>query len=291
MHSWGMWIAVYLLLIAGCCGGESKAPTRERPTPPPGWSPPIARPSTDAEDGTPSGDDDSAASSTALTDDEPAAAPGDDDSAAEVPGPPNEQVLTDLPGQMLCYEGPELDGMYWPLQEGEIVEFVEVGRSVEPLTGLIRIDADVVIKGQYETLTGQLRAVYGLEGGAWVMASSPRWNGQEFAVKVRTTVPREVLDQRRLRNMSCDIVDKEGMCWEYDKRKLLEMDEEEIARPCTVWKGTMTETACPSAGKKAVCPIDDDHRIFYYDYFTTASPFLSYKEHCELAGGQVSAAD
>jgi len=237
----------------------------------------------------PTGDDDSAASP--GDDDSAAPAAGaDDDSAARVVNwPPDEQVREDLAGRVFCYQGQESDGLFWTIQAAEITEFEVVGHELDAATDWAKVDVSLVLDGEFETLTGGMRVVYRPQGEFWVATSVTRWPADDFRVKEKAEVPEDVWDVRRLRDMTCDIVAREGMCWEYDRAKLLEIGSDGARRNCVAWGGTFSDAACPVEGREAICIIDGAHRLRYYEVYTIESPMLSYQQHCELSGGTVAA--
>ena len=263
---------------AGCCD-EGGSPTPARPPgvlPPGHQQQPVAdvvelptAPDQDADTGT----------------------PADDDSAEEpVVYPPDEQVREDLVGRVFCYEGQESGGLYWTVVAAEIREFEVVGHQVDQATGWAKVDVSVELDGEFETLSGGLRVVYRPQGEFWMATSVTRWPAEDFRVQEKTAVPDEVKDGRRLRDMTCDIVTRSGMCWEYDRAKLLENGSAGARHNCVAWGGTFSDADCPLEGREAICIIDGAHRLRYYEAYDTTNPMLSYQQHCELSDGAVAAA-
>ena len=262
---------------AGCCGDRG-SPTPARP---PGILPPgqQAQPDLVEPPTAPAPDDDSGNAA-------------DDDSAEEpVVWPPDEQVREDLVGQVFCYEGQESDGLFWTIQAAEITEFAVVGHEIDRATGWAKVDVTVHLDGEFERLDGGLRVVYRPQGEFWVATSVTRWPPDDFRVKEKAAVPDEVRDRRRLRDMTCDIVARAGMCWEYDRAKLLEIGSDGARHNCVAWGGTFSDAGCPLEGREAICIIDGAHRLRYYEVYDTANPMLSYQQHCELSDGSVAAAN
>lgn len=275
----GIAIAVCGLWVAGCCGavddardGEVSAPAR-----PPGSHPMLQQGQPD--EAAPAADDDSAA--------------GDDDSApVEAPDacdpppfplPDDDAVRADLAGRMFCYQGPELDGLYWTIVDEQIRDFEVAAREACLETG--HVDVDLELRGGHDSIEGRVRLFYAVEGTFWTFQALRRAEVEDFAVVVRSEVPAEVLAGRELRSMSCVIVEQEGLCWEYNRELIRDQGREPTRKICKAWRGTLTDGGCPSEGLRKSCAIEDSYLVHYYPQFEEENPFLSYRKHCEVSGG------
>jgi hypothetical protein len=287
---WGSTLGIVAVLLAGvggCCSADAG-----HEGVPPGFQPPIPPILKLTEQG----DDDSAAPDTPADDDSATVraetatnAPGDDDdSAPTTEGPDLAQVRADLDGRMICYEGEELAGFYWTIRDAQLTSFEETWRRLDPDTGEVYVDLKVTLAGPAEELTGSIRATYSPLGDRWLLLAVTRTPATGFQVKVTGEVSEQTLADRRLQDLTCEIVTSEGMCWEYDRATVLDLGLGAVRGTCRAYKGTLTEDGCPASGRKAVCTITRGYRIHYYEAFDVESAFLSHAQHCEAAGGVVS---
>jgi len=235
-------------------------------------------------------DDDSALDG--VADDDSAASPApesadDDDSAPTTEGPSLSQVRADLDGRMVCYEGVELEGLYWTVHDEQITVFDETWRRLDPDTGEVAVDVDVELAGPVEVLDGSIRATYSPLRDRWILLSVTRTPDTGFTRKVTGELSDAELAERRLRDLTCEIVAAEGMCWQYDRTTVLDLGLAAVRGTCRAYKGTLSESLCPDTGKKATCTITRGYLIHYYEQFDVASAFLSHSQHCEAASGSV----
>lgn len=284
---WRFAIVAATLTLAGCCGttGSDGDPVLSAPARPPGSHPVVQREDT-TEPGTDAADDDSAA---AAGDDDSAGA-GDPAHCGEPPFPlpDDDTVRAQLVGLMFCYQGPELDGLYWTIAEEEIRRFEVTAREACPQTG--HVDAAVTLRGEHDTITGHVRLFYGVEGAGWAFQAIRRATAEDFEHKAKGEIPAEVMASRELRAMSCDIVELEGLCWEYNRELIRDQGREPTRQVCKAWSGKLVTEPCPSADRRTICGVENSYVIHYYPRFEEENPFLSYRKHCEVSGGELLSA-
>ncbi len=272
------WIVVTALglTLAGCCGAASEGHDVSAPARPPGAHRVLGQP-TPAE---PAADDDSGGE---ADDDSAASAEPDDCGEPPFPLPDEDTVRGHLIGLMICYQGPELDGLYWTVAEEQIQGF-EVA-AAEGCAQTAHVDVELKLRGEHDTIAGHARLFYGVEGGAWVFQAIRRATVEDF--EVDGEAPPEVLADRALIAMSCDIVEREGLCWEYSRELLRDQGREPTREICSAWRGTLVSEACPAADRRTVCAIEDSYVIHYYPRFIDENPFVTHRKHCELSGGEI----
>jgi hypothetical protein len=273
------WIAVTALglVLAGCCGATGEGHDVSAPARPPGShrvpvQPIPGEPLDDAADDDSGGDDDSAAAT------EP-----DDCGEPPFPLPDEDAVRGHLIGLMICYQGPELDGLYWTVAEEQIHRFAVA--AAEGCAQTAHVDVDLELRGEHDSIAGRARLFYGVEGDAWVFQAIRRATVEDFEVK--SEAPPEVLADRALRAMSCDILEREGLCWEYSRELIRDQGREPTRAICSAWRGTLVVEPCPAADRRSVCAIEDSYVVHYYPKFVDENPFVTHRKHCELSGGEI----
>ncbi len=286
--SWwvGIAIAVCGLWVAGCCGAASGDGGHEvsAPARPPGshgLKQPVQPvqpddPTSEADDDSAAGDDDSAGDEAATACDPP-----------PFPLPDDAAVRADLAGRMFCYQGPELDGLYWTLADEEIRDFEVAAREACVDAG--HVDVDLEIRGEHDSITGRVRLFYAVEGSAWAFQAIRRATVEDFEVEARNEVPAEVLGARELRPMSCVIVEQEGLCWEYSRELIRDQGRGPTREICKAWRGSLVDGGCPRENRLKTCAIEDSYLVHYYPQFEVENPFLSHRKHCEVSGGTLGA--
>lgn len=277
------WIAAAALglVFAGCCGASGGDSGVSAPARPPG-SHPVLGHSIPGEPGTDTGDDDSGG--------------GDDDSGATgeptgcgeppFPLPDGDRVRSQLVGRMLCYQGPELDGLYWTVAEEQIRRFEVAGTEGCAQTG--HVDVDLELRGEHDSIAGRVRLFYELEGDVWGIQAIRRATVDDFEIKGEA--PPEVLADRALLAMSCNILEREGLCWEYSRELIRDQGREPTREICAAWRGTLSSEPCPATDRQTLCAIEDSYVIHYYPKFVEENPFVSHRKHCELSGGEILSA-
>lgn len=278
------WIVVFALglVLGGCCGSAGGGRDISAPARPPGSHRVLGQPNP-GEPATDAADDDSG-----TGDDDDSAETGEAGGCGEPPFPlPDEDALRGhLVGRMLCYQGPELDGLYWTVAEEQIHRFEVAATEACPRTG--HVDVDLELRGEHDSIVGQARIFYGIEGDAWVFQAIRRATVEDFTVKGEA--PPEVLGDRALVAMSCDILAREGLCWEYSRELIRDQGLEPTRKICSAWRGTLVADPCPAADRRNVCAIEDSYVIHYYPRFVEENPFVTHRKHCELSGGEILAA-
>jgi hypothetical protein len=265
--------------LAGCCGATGEGHDVSAPARPPGSHRTLGHPNP-VEPGADVADDDSGD-------------PGDDDSAPTedpdecgeppLPLPDGDAVRARLAGLMFCYQGPELDGLYWTVAEEQIHRFEVTAAEACSQTG--HVDVDLQLRGEHDSITGQVRLFFGIESGAWTLQAIRRATVEDFEVKGEA--PPEVLADRALVSMSCDILEREGLCWEYSRELIRDQGREPTRAICAAWRGTLVTEACPAADRRNLCAVEDSYVIHYYPRFVEENPFVTHRKHCELSGGEI----